>query len=96
MANHQSWSMQVINGVRRSTQDDSESLWHAIRRRIRPLAFGSTGPTASGKLVVDRTDTGGEFWGSALPPHTLENAGSSDLRVITVELKHPGAALFEC
>jgi hypothetical protein len=67
-ANHQPWSTHVINGVQRSTQEDSESLWRAIRRRIRrrialelrirPLAFGSTAPTASGNLVVDRTDTG--------------------------------------
>jgi hypothetical protein len=28
----------------------------ALELRIRQMAFGSSGPTASGNLVVDRTD----------------------------------------
>jgi hypothetical protein len=53
---------------------------------------------ASGAILLDshnlsqQPKPGAAFWGSALPPHTLENVGTSDLRVITVELKHPGAA----
>jgi hypothetical protein len=31
-------------------------------------------------------------WSGPLPPHTLENVGASELRVISVELKSPGAA----
>lgn len=27
------------------------------------------------------------LWGAALPPHTLENIGSTELRIIAVELK---------
>jgi len=53
---------------------------------------------ASGAILLDshslpqQPQQGAAFWGSALPPHTLENVGGSDLRVITVELKHPRAA----
>jgi quercetin dioxygenase-like cupin family protein len=31
-------------------------------------------------------------WSGPLPPHTLENVGESELRVISVELKSSGAA----
>jgi len=57
---------------------------------------------ASGAILLDshslskQPQPGAAFWGSPLAPHTLENVGRSDLRVITVELKHPEAALFEC
>ena len=53
---------------------------------------------AGGAIVLDshnlapQPQPGAAFWGAALPPHSLENVGSSDLRVITVDLKHPGAA----
>lgn len=56
---------------------------------------------ASGAILLDsrslskQPQPGAAFWGSPLAPHTLENVGRSDLRVITVELKHPEAALFE-
>ena len=47
---------------------------------------------AEGAVLVDSRD-GGELpqpgatlWSGALPPHTLENVGSSDIRVINVEL----------
>jgi len=48
---------------------------------------------ASGSIVVDTRLTGpfteGSTHGSApLPPHTLENVGESELRVISVELKN--------
>ena len=52
---------------------------------------------AGGAILLDSHNLlqppqpGAAFWGPALPPHTLENVGRSDLRVITVELKHPGA-----
>ena len=29
------------------------------------------------------------LWSPALAPHSLENVGSSDLHVISVEMKHP-------
>lgn len=51
---------------------------------------------ASGAILLDsrnlsqQPQSGAALWGSALAPHTLENVGRSDLRVITVELKHPG------
>ncbi len=53
---------------------------------------------ASGAILLDshnlpqQLQPGAAFWGSAIPPHTLENVGRSDLRVITVELKHTRAA----
>jgi hypothetical protein len=28
-------------------------------------------------------------WSEPLPPHTLENVGERDLRVISVEIKYP-------
>jgi hypothetical protein len=53
---------------------------------------------ASGAILLDshsispQPKPGAAFWGPALPLHTLENVGRSDLRVITVELKHPRTA----
>ena len=57
---------------------------------------------AEGAILLDshnllqQPQPGAAFWGSALAPHTLENVGRSDLRVITVELKHPDPAQLEC
>lgn len=36
---------------------------------------------------------GAAAWSGPLPPHTLENVGGSELRVISVELKSPGAGV---
>jgi hypothetical protein len=36
----------------------------------------------------DRTPVGSSVWGEALPPHSLENVGTHEMRNITVELKH--------
>lgn len=49
-----------------------------------------------GATMVDsrmgaRPAEGTAVWSGALPPHTLENVGESELRVISVELKGPGA-----
>ncbi len=49
---------------------------------------------AQGSVLMDsRTlpnpTVGSAFWSPALPPHTLENIGSSFLRLISVELKTP-------
>lgn len=41
--------------------------------------------------TIDKPSVGSAFWSSALPPHTLENVGGSDLRVICVELKSDGS-----
>ena len=51
----------------------------------------------AGSILAD-SRTGGEpaegvaVWSAPLPPHTLENVGESELRVISVELKSPDAA----
>jgi quercetin dioxygenase-like cupin family protein len=47
-----------------------------------------------GTIVVDSRITGkipqgSALWSGPLPPHTLENVGESELRVISVELKSP-------
>ena len=52
---------------------------------------------AAGEIVLDgrgRTDVvpGMTLWSPPLAPHTLENVGSSELRVISVELKTEGIA----
>ena len=50
---------------------------------------------ADGQVLVDsraftaKTDLGATFWSDALGPHSAENVGNQELRVITVELKHP-------
>jgi hypothetical protein len=52
----------------------------------------------SGSILLDSHDLspqpqpGAAFWGTALPPHTLENVGKTDLHVIAVEVKHPEAS----
>jgi quercetin dioxygenase-like cupin family protein len=48
---------------------------------------------ADGKVLVDtrnlpgKPQVGEAMWSSPLPPHSLQNVGSADLRLITVELK---------
>ena len=47
---------------------------------------------ADGKVLVDTRTAGGRdvptvVWGEALPPHTLENVGTSLLHVISTEVK---------
>ena len=51
---------------------------------------------ADGKLVVDSRAAGGGsppmvIWSPALPPHSLENVGSAEIRVVSVELKQVAA-----
>jgi hypothetical protein len=48
---------------------------------------------AEGGVMVDSrlfstTPSGSAIWSGPLPPHTLENVGKADLRVIAVELKN--------
>jgi hypothetical protein len=38
--------------------------------------------------TIDRPQEGAAFWSPSIAPHTLENIGASDLRVISVELKN--------
>jgi mannose-6-phosphate isomerase-like protein (cupin superfamily) len=45
-----------------------------------------------GKVVVDsragrKLPEGSALWSGPLPPHTLESVGTSELRVISVEVK---------
>ncbi len=48
---------------------------------------------AKGTVLVDSRQKGTPLqagtvlWGAALPPHTLENVGTQELRTITVEVK---------
>jgi hypothetical protein len=47
---------------------------------------------AEGSILLDsrtlpRPAHGSAFWSAAMPPHTLENIGASDLHLISVELK---------
>lgn len=48
---------------------------------------------ASGTVVLDSRAPGaggsppGVLWSEALPPHSLENVGAAEIRVISVELK---------
>jgi hypothetical protein len=57
------------------------SIGHFVRR------------DAEGAVLVDTREAGGlpqpdtALWSGALPPHTLENVDSSEIRVINVELK---------
>jgi hypothetical protein len=48
---------------------------------------------ASGTILLDSRTIeapahGTALWSAPIPPHTLQNIGQSDLRVISVELKH--------
>jgi hypothetical protein len=50
---------------------------------------------AVGAIVVDsragkRPPEGSALWSPPLPPHTLENVGTSELRAISVEVKGAG------
>lgn len=46
-----------------------------------------------GRVLVDTRSThstptvGSATWGAALPPHSLENVGATELRTVTVEMK---------
>lgn len=47
----------------------------------------------AGNVMVDsritgKTEAESALWSKPLPPHTLENVGGQELRVITVELKN--------
>lgn len=54
---------------------------------------------ADGKLLVDSRAAGGgspltpptAIWSPALPPHSLENVGAMEIRVVSVELKQVAA-----
>jgi hypothetical protein len=49
---------------------------------------------ASGALVLDSRSAGSVasppsvLWSEALPPHSLENVGTVEMRIISVEMKH--------
>jgi hypothetical protein len=43
---------------------------------------------ADTRTAGPKAPAGSAVWGHALPPHSLENVGQSELRNITVELKH--------
>jgi hypothetical protein len=51
-----------------------------------------------GKVLADTRSThstpmvGSAIWGAALPPHSLENVGATELRTITVEMKDTATA----
>jgi hypothetical protein len=52
---------------------------------------------ASGTVVLDSRTRGcgsppSVAWSDALPPHSLENVGAAEIRVISVEIKQPGPA----
>jgi hypothetical protein len=53
---------------------------------------------AGGTVVLDSRTTGSGgsppsvAWSDALPPHSLENVGAAEIRVISVEIKQPGPA----
>jgi hypothetical protein len=40
------------------------------------------------RITASHSPVGSAVWGEALPPHSLENVGASELSNITVELKH--------
>ncbi len=51
----------------------------------------------AGSIMVDSRTAGKPadgiaLWSGPLPPHTLENVGESELRVISVELKNAGGS----
>jgi hypothetical protein len=56
---------------------------------------------ADGTVVLDSRTTGSGgsppsvAWSEALPPHSLENVGTAEIRVISVEIKHPGPGRAE-
>jgi hypothetical protein len=51
---------------------------------------------AAGTVVLDSRTLGGSppsvAWSEAVPPHSLENVGGTEIRVISVEIKQPGRA----
>jgi hypothetical protein len=55
---------------------------------------------AAGTVVLDSRAIGGGSppsvaWSEALPPHSLENVGTAEIRVISVEIKHAGPGRAE-
>lgn len=59
---------------------------HFVRR-------DSEGSTMLDSRVSGGPATGVALWSGPLPPHTLENVGESELRVVSVELKSAGASI---
>jgi hypothetical protein len=57
---------------------------HFVRR-------DGVGSTMADSRLVGKPAEGIALWSGPLPPHTLENVGESELRVISVELKGPKA-----
>jgi hypothetical protein len=53
---------------------------------------------ADGAVLLDTRQAGGAspvpeaLWGAALPPHSLENVGSTPLHIISTEVKSPDAS----
>ena len=60
-------------------------------------AFSGVVRDASGAVLLDSRTTGrggsppSVAWSEALPPHSLENVGAAEIRVISVELKQVAA-----
>jgi hypothetical protein len=59
---------------------------HCVRR-------DAEGSLMSDSRLVGRPSDGIALWSGPLPPHTLENVGDSELRVISVELKSADALI---
>jgi hypothetical protein len=59
---------------------------HVVRR-------DAEGSLMSDSRLVGRPSDGIALWSGPLPPHTLENVGDSELRVISVELKSADALI---
>jgi quercetin dioxygenase-like cupin family protein len=51
------------------------------------------GSTMVDSRLAGKPSEGVALWSGPLPPHTLENVGESELRVIGVELKGPGGSV---
>jgi hypothetical protein len=51
------------------------------------------GFTTVDSRIAGKPADGIALWSGQLPPHTLENVGETELRVITVELKSAGAGV---
>jgi hypothetical protein len=55
------------------------------------------GSTMADSRLGGKPSEGIALWSGPLPPHTLENVGGSELRVISVELKSAGVSVpSEC
>jgi hypothetical protein len=53
----------------------------------------SQGSTMVDSRIAGKPGDGIALWSGPLPPHTLENVGESELRVISVELKGAGGSI---